>query len=216
MNRKFNSTTNVMPPLLVESSNDKSFQNILKSENIKINLLGTINIEPSGNSIQIDQIRNLKKYLNESGSSYRQIIFYAFHIATLEAQNALLKLVEDTSHKFQFIFQTNNLERVIPTIRSRCKEIRVLGKMNSITNKINLDDLRENLFTKSTSIVKKEDAQYLLGEILALLRLRLLNNDILASHVINKLLKIINLLNYNNLNPQIAVDMGLISIFRNK
>ena len=65
-------------PLLIQAGDRVEFEKILLAENIEIHSPNTIRIEPNGKTIRIDQIRELRSYLVNSGSSYRQILFYSF------------------------------------------------------------------------------------------------------------------------------------------
>lgn len=75
----------------------------------------------------IDTVREIIKSsrYNSIGGGSRVWIFDEFHKSTNDAQNALLKLLEDTPSNAYFILCTTEKEKVIATIRGRCIELQV-------------------------------------------------------------------------------------------
>ena len=65
-------------------------------------------IYPVKNEILISQIREMKKEIKYSSRLPRLFIFYSFDKATLEAQNALLKSLEEAGSTNQFILVSEN------------------------------------------------------------------------------------------------------------
>jgi len=80
---------------------------------------------PKANSIKINSIRDIKKFLamdyNEVG--YRFVIIIDAHLMNEEAQNALLKSLEEPPEKVIFILTTPVVSKLRPTIISRCWKI---------------------------------------------------------------------------------------------
>ena len=56
-------------------------------------------------------------------SEYKFIIFDECHMLTTQAQNALLKTVEEPPRHIKFFFCTTEINKVLPAIRSRCQII---------------------------------------------------------------------------------------------
>jgi DNA polymerase-3 subunit delta' len=77
---------------------------------------------PKANSIKINSIRDIKKFLslNYSEIGYRLILISDAHLMNDEAQNALLKNLEEPPENVIFILTTSNVSRLRPTIISRC------------------------------------------------------------------------------------------------
>src|SRR3989344_7853093 len=78
-------------------------------------------ISPLKNSISIDKIRNLKKHINQKPFclKYKIIIIEEAEKLTLEAQNSLLKILEEPpSHALLFL-ETPNKDKILPTMLSR-------------------------------------------------------------------------------------------------
>lgn len=57
-----------------------------------------------------------------------KIAFISFHSATLPAQNALLKVLEDPRGEMRFILLTTNKNNLIDTVLSRVQHIHIEGK----------------------------------------------------------------------------------------
>ena len=77
-------------------------------------------------SIGIELIRNLIEDLSKQPfeGAYSPVILFEIHRATVEAQNAFLKLLEEPPSSAVLILVTEFPERLLPTILSRCQEIR--------------------------------------------------------------------------------------------
>ncbi len=82
-------------------------------------------IEPDGARIKIDQVRALQHDLALSPveGKFRVAIFDQFELATIEAQNALLKTLEEPPAYAVLIVLASDPELLLPTIISRCQLI---------------------------------------------------------------------------------------------
>ncbi len=78
-------------------------------------------ISPLKTSISIDEIRNLKKHIFQKPVSlpYKFIIVEEAHKLTIEAQNAILKILEEPPSSAIIILEAENKFSLIPTILSR-------------------------------------------------------------------------------------------------
>ncbi len=101
----------------------------LLAHNERHNVL-TVSIEKPNNSITVEQIRDLKKLLTTSIHSKhpvsRIIILQDFHTATIEAQNALLKVLEEPTEGTIMIIQAQHTDSILSTIMSRVQNIPIL------------------------------------------------------------------------------------------
>ncbi len=88
------------------------------------------------NNIKISSIRDIKKFisLDYSDIDYRVIIIQDAHLMNDEAQNALLKSLEEPPEGIIFILITHKPELLLTTIHSRCWSI----KFDPLTN----DDIK--------------------------------------------------------------------------
>lgn len=98
-------------------------------------------------------MRNLKDrlYYVENAESYTVVVFDEIHTATVQAQNALLKLLEEGPRDTFFLMATTDVDKVIGTIRGRCVELSFVPvtdsemrmHLESICKKENLDPNRD-------------------------------------------------------------------------
>lgn len=97
---------------------------LLEMENL-FNSPDYIEINPTGNSIKIAQIRNLQSdILVKPYKSYKIYVINEAQKMTVEAQNALLKTLEEPPKYAIIILITNNKESLLDTIKSRCEIIK--------------------------------------------------------------------------------------------
>ncbi|MGO4111387.1 DNA polymerase III subunit delta' [Paenibacillus sp. YAF4_2] len=82
-----------------------------------------LTIKPDGQSIKIDQIRDLQRELayRGSGTSRKVYIVERAETMTLQAANSLLKFLEEPLSPIVAILITDNGQAVLPTIRSRAQ-----------------------------------------------------------------------------------------------
>ena len=82
-------------------------------------------IEPDGNNVKIDQIRDLVKNVYEKPivSNKKVYIINDSNLMTKEAQNSLLKTLEEPPEYVTIILISENENMFLPTIRSRCAKI---------------------------------------------------------------------------------------------
>ncbi|MFZ7102173.1 MAG: DNA polymerase III subunit delta' [Peptococcaceae bacterium] len=82
-------------------------------------------IKPDGQSIKIDQVRNLKNkvYYKCYESKYKVIIFDDAHLLTIEGANSLLKVLEEPPENTIFVLVTAEPQQLPDTILSRCQQV---------------------------------------------------------------------------------------------
>ena len=97
---------------------------LLEMENL-FNSPDYIEITPDGNSIKIAQIRKLQSdILVKPYKSYKIYVIDEAQKMTVEAQNALLKTLEEPPKYAIIILITNNKESLLDTIKSTCEIIK--------------------------------------------------------------------------------------------
>lgn len=86
-------------------------------------------IEPAGNSFTIDQIRELQKAMKLKTTGKNEIrrlaLLQDIHLMTVEAQNALLKLLEEPPEDTVLILTARSNRSLKPTIYSRVQVIHI-------------------------------------------------------------------------------------------
>ena len=107
------------------------------SNNPDFSILG-----PDGNSIKIEQIRELTKAVYEKPivSDRKVYIIDNSNLMTKEAQNSLLKTLEEPPEYVTIILISSNENLFLPTIKSRCTKI--------IFNKLKNEELKQILKEK--------------------------------------------------------------------
>lgn len=101
---------------------------ILLVDRRRIPLLAThadhLTITPAeGNSIGIEHIKSVQEwaYLRPFVKQHKKLLLQTFHKATHEAQNALLKLIEEPPNNTHIYVHTNDVDNILATIVSRCR-----------------------------------------------------------------------------------------------
>lgn len=136
-------------------------------------------ISPSP-SIGIDEIRRIKHILSLKpyGGTNRLIIIYEIDKATLEAQNALLKILEEPPFTTFLILTTINHHLLLPTITSRCQVIRLgikmvkdsdLSAIEALLLKFYQSSSGEKIMLSQNLINSKVEAEQLLNKLTELL-----------------------------------------------
>lgn len=178
-------------------------------------------ILPEKTTITIGQIRTLKKELSIGMPKPRLIIFQNFETATLEAQNALLKILEDLNTKNQFIMLVNNIGAVLPTIISRSRVIDLeeektiydettLKTINAFLDAPTISYLADTVFTVTT----KDQAILLLKICIELLRERMEHHINSYPAIIKKTFDLLYKLEHNNLSAQLTIDNWLLLVLK--
>ncbi|RDY23623.1 DNA polymerase III subunit delta' [Romboutsia maritimum] len=99
---------------------------LLDVENID-NSPDYISIKPDGNSIKIAKIRDLQEdIIIKPHKDYKIYIINQAEKMTVEAQNALLKTLEEPPGYAMIVLITKNKEAMLDTIKSRCEIIKFL------------------------------------------------------------------------------------------
>lgn len=141
-----------------------------------------LDIEKAEN-IKITSIRDIKRFLsmNFDEVKHRAIIIEDAHLMSNEAQNALLKSLEEPPPNLFFILITPYLEQLLSTTKSRCWTINFLPLR---------DELVENVLVKSFNVSKSQAVQiapFAEGSISEALSLSETNFDEILENVIKLL-----------------------------
>ena len=86
-----------------------------------------LELSPREKSIKIDQLRKLLEslVLNPLQAGKRVVMILEIDTMTVQAQNALLKSLEEPDEGTYFLLSTKNEPAVLPTIMSRCRLMRL-------------------------------------------------------------------------------------------
>ncbi|MDR0879602.1 MAG: DNA polymerase III subunit delta' [Clostridioides sp.] len=90
-----------------------------------------VEVKPNGSSIKVEQIRKLEEdIIIKPVGEYKVYIINNAELMTVQAQNALLKTLEEPPQYAVIILITSNKEALLDTIKSRCDIV----KFNPISN----------------------------------------------------------------------------------
>ena len=107
--------------------------NFLKEEGINP---FDINLQAFEKAMGIPDVRNIQKsiLLKPFRGKTKAVVIEAYENITIEAQNALLKVLEEPPANTLIIISTSSKELILPTIISRCKVIELEEKEVSLGN----------------------------------------------------------------------------------
>lgn len=143
-------------------------------------------IKTSNLSIGIEEIKNLQKniFYKPIKSIYKASIIQDSQHLTTEAQNALLKILEEPPNNTLIILTADSKELLLPTVLSRCHIIDIPSVVNydtekhkeiseQVENLIN-NDIRYCLYLAEKKSGSKEEALAWLEDVIIILRKKLL------------------------------------------
>jgi len=209
-----------MIPLLILSKDPKLIKNYvdkLKSGNLFFEIF------PSTKEYSIEDIKGLKKETKVFHPKIRVYLLANFHLSSIPAQNSFLKLLEEPPSDIQFILTTDNKNNLLPTIVSRTKIVKLQGKdsQNVVEAQFIAPIIKEMIHQGASTKIPllqfkttdRESANNILHQIIIFFRKRL-EFDKNSPLIIKEILRLIALLENNNLNPQLTIDQVLIFIWK--
>ena len=104
-------------------------------------------LEPDGQFIKVDQVRELMSRLQMTGVEQGRKIYVLHHADRLNiaSANMLLKFLEEPDGEVTAILLTEQIQGILPTIRSRCQHI----KFAKLSRSILIEQLVETGMTSS-------------------------------------------------------------------
>ena len=178
-------------------------------------------IKPTTQSIGIEDIKQMHKkiFLKPIKSPQKAIIVYDAEALTTEAQNALLKVLEEPPEKTIILLCTSTQESLLPTILSRCKIVELKTEKKKLTDKKReeFDTFIESL-TNAGVGEKLKQAEHLakdkdkalewLANLIVILREKMLAADNPRSYAayIKAFQSLHTLLKTTNVNPRLAIE----------
>jgi len=208
-----------MIPLLIISNDVKlinNYVNKLKQDSFFSEVI------PSSKEYSIEDIKDLIKETKVFHPKIRIYFLANFHLSSIPAQNSFLKLLEEPPSKVLFILSTDNKNRLLPTIISRVKIIKLQGNQIQTVGAQFIAPLIEDLINQTPTIkipllpfkiTDKESAINILLQLIMFFRKKL-DSDKNSLPIIKEILYLNKLLESNNLNPQLTVDQALIFIWK--
>ncbi len=89
--------------------------------------LMVIQAEAEGGTLKVEQVREAQRFLSLKPyqSPFKVVLFLRFQEANPNAQNALLKTLEEAPAHALLLLTADNAEQLLPTILSRCEILRL-------------------------------------------------------------------------------------------
>lgn len=115
-----------------------------------VKILGPTSLK---HSIGIDEVRLVERFLIKKPLKSKEniVIIENANLLTLQAQNAILKTLEEPPKNSKIILETQNEKKLLPTILSRCKVTKLKGRVI-----LDESDPAHNLLVKEfVDIIKK-------------------------------------------------------------
>ena len=122
---------------------DQEIKNLAKGYQIDIkNALDVFEITPQKKQISINQIRELKGHIYQKPikAKVKFVVVKDADMLTIEAQNALLKLLEEPPSHAVIILATQRKQKLLPTVRSRTVEIITSFQKKRLSKNIEFPD----------------------------------------------------------------------------
>lgn len=122
--------------------------------------LDFVKIQPEGQSVTIDQIRNLKKHVFQKPlkGKFRLFWIQVAEKLTLPAQNALLKILEEPPQHAIIALCATNAQSIIQTVRSRVQESYTTPKLKKVEE--NTQVLNKNFKDSLYALSQVEDPTF--------------------------------------------------------
>ena len=148
----------------IDSCN-KNYQNIINNVHPNFYLVEN---NPNEETIKIDTVKNILKFLNKStyNSNIKIIMIDDAEYLNINSSNALLKSLEESNVNTFFFIVHNSSKNISATLKSRCIEYKIFFNLNEkkkILSKImkahkldfNYDNLDSNFFLEAPGYILK-------------------------------------------------------------
>ena len=140
-NKGFEAAIYISKLILCQDELNKPCEKCKNCNRIKKNIhpdVKVISSDQAKNSFHVDKIREIKSdaYTMPYDGKYKIYILKNAQNMTIQAQNAILKLLEEPPENVIFILTCNNKQELLPTILSRCNSFNVGFKDNIETEKV--------------------------------------------------------------------------------
>lgn len=173
-------------------------------------------INPDGAPLSIESVREMITRLAYTPISQKQRVATILYLdsASEEAQNALLKTLEEPPSSTQFILTCRNLTKVLPTIKSRCQIQTIFhdqnntgGEKNSSIQEIELDSFASAI-ALAEKYADRESAQNQLRFWIQTWSLTELSGSYPKINILQQTLEFLN----QNANVKLALENGFFQL----
>jgi DNA polymerase-3 subunit delta' len=175
-----------------------------------------VTVITSEKTIGIPDIKNLQKniYLKPLRSDQKAVVLEAFLGATIEAQNAFLKILEEPPQNTIIFILLQSLDFVLPTVSSRCNVINLKQQYKPEENEKEeylklLDQIKDKtinpLIIAQDHGKDKETALFFLEKLISVLETNLVKNPT-QGKILKNLQKSYTLIKTTNTNVRFALE----------
>lgn len=141
--------------LITQSTSEDRFQftnKLISDRGIEVNHIFKLIKSEEKKSIGIEDTKELKKWIGQISTKPRAALIEEAQLLTIPAQQSLLKVIEEPGDSAIVILTADAEMSLLPTVRSRCKIVRLKSKIEDIKSKIEKDNLFSDfLFDKGAS-----------------------------------------------------------------
>lgn len=178
-------------------------------------------------SIGIEEIKKIQKklFLKPVNSQQKAVIIEDAHLLTPEAQNALLKVLEEPPANTLIFLNTENKEMLLPTIHSRCKVIQLEETAKTLTpketeeisdflNRLSTISIGERMKIAETKAKDKYTALTWIQNVILLKREQLLkhSDDLDGIITLRQFQNLYTLIKTTNTNARLAIENALLQL----
>ncbi len=155
---KFSNTNDIVKNICKKFLSDSEDKELFYKKIDNNNYYDYIEFNLYLDEIKVDQIREMKKKfysISLESSGYKFYVIRNIELMTDKIANSLLKFIEEPPSKTIAIFTTRNASKVLPTIYSRCEEIKSQSSLNEVElylNQNKIESLRGFYFNSFYSI----------------------------------------------------------------
>lgn len=176
-------------------------------------------ITPEGKKYAISEVKQVLGEIKIYNPKKRVFYFPSFDASSLEAQNAMLKILEEPPQGVLFVLTSNSVSRLLPTIVSRTKVIKIENASAlkpdakiSAALKAFLDNGQLSKLDFAAFQAKTLEEALEVSDQICLFFKHLLKSDKNSPKVIREVLRLRGLIENNNITPQMTIDHMLIFI----
>jgi len=182
-------------------------------------------VKQNAQSIGIEDVKNMQKkiFLKPIKSKNKAVVLQDAQLLTTEAQNSLLKILEEPPDHTMIILLTDSKEALLPTIISRCKVIELQTESLKLSEKEKeeLENFLENLpkwgtgeCLKKAEVLSKDKQQAIewIEKFILFLREKILDESYENTETLRKFQSLHTLLKTTNVNTRFAIETTLLQL----
>ncbi len=178
-------------------------------------------------SIGIEEVKKIQKnlFLKPIKSQQKAVIIEEAHLLTIEAQNALLKVLEEPPANTLILLNAETKEALLPTIHSRCQLIQLeetceeireedCDEITRFLENISHMSIGERLKLAEQKAKDKNGALSWIQNVILLKREQLLENanDLEGIVMMRQFQTLYTIIKTTNTNPRLAIENTLIGL----